>query len=171
MSDELTATLAIIGAATGIGSLIVQSAVAYRDRARLRLQVAVTTLYGKPPRLVIDVLNDSPRATTIREVGLYARPVRIEIGRDGETQGRPGLAEIDYPFSERPFFIEANDTRQFAGVPDIFSEGIHADQLLRVYAIDAPTGACGARPRRTPGSRSATTRRSRRATTSRSSGL
>lgn len=137
MPDGLTAALAIIGAATGLGSLAVQSVVAYRDRSHLRLHVDVTTLYGKPPRIVIDVFNDSPRATTIREVGLYARPIGIEIGRAGETHGRPMLAEVDYPFSERPFFIEANETHQFAGFPDIFSEGIHADQPLRVYAIDA----------------------------------
>jgi hypothetical protein len=137
MPDELTVALAIIGAATGLGSLAVQGVVAHRDRSRLRLRVDVMTLYGKPPRIVIDLLNDSPRATTVREVGLYARPVRIEVGRQGEMQGRPGFAEIDYPFSERPFFIDANETRQFAGFPDIFSEGIHADQPLRVYAIDA----------------------------------
>jgi hypothetical protein len=137
MSDGLTSGLAIVGAATGLGSLAVQSAIAYRDRARLRLRVDVKTLHGKPPRIIIDLLNDSPRATTVREVGLYALPVRIEVGRNGEQQGRPGVAEVDYPFNERPFFIEASDTRQFAGIPDIFSEGVHADQPLRAYAVDA----------------------------------
>jgi hypothetical protein len=137
VADELTAALAIVGAATGVASLAVQSAVAHRDRARLRLRADVTTIYGKPPRIVIDVLNDSPRGTTVREVGLYALPVRIEVAQDGERPGRPGLAEIDYPFRRRPFFMEANETRQLAGFPDIFSERVHADQPLRVYAIDA----------------------------------
>jgi hypothetical protein len=97
--------------------------------------VDVRTIRGKPPRLVIDVLNDSPRGTTVREVGLYAHPVRIEVGREGEAP-RPGLAEIDYPFTGRPFFMDANETRRFAGMPNIFGEGVHADQPLRVYAID-----------------------------------
>jgi hypothetical protein len=137
VSGALTAALAIVGATTGLGGLAVQTAVAWRDRARLRLRADVATLYGKPPRIVLDVFNDSPRGTTVREVGLYARPVRIEVGGDGERRGRPGLAEVDYPFNERPFFMEANETRQFAAFPDIFGEGVHADQPLRAYAIDA----------------------------------
>ena len=126
----------MIGAATGIASLTVQIIGAWRERSRLRFRVTPQTLYGKRPRIVIDVFNDSPRATTIRELGLYARPVRIEhqSGQTGEVS--EGVAEIDFPFSERPFFIEAQDMKEFAGAPDILSYGIHADQPLRVYAID-----------------------------------
>jgi hypothetical protein len=136
VSNGLTTVIAVIGAATGIGSLVVQTVSAWRERSRLRFSVTPQTLYGKPPRVVIDVFNDSPRATTIRELGLYARPVRIEHqnGQTGAVSQR--LAEIDFPFSERPFFIEAQDMKEFAGVPDILSYGIHADQPLRVYAID-----------------------------------
>lgn len=137
VSDEVTTAIAIIGAATGIGGLTIQGIVALRDRSRLRLKVDVRTLFGKPPRLVIDVLNDSPRATTVREVGLYAHPVRIDHMSHQTGEASRGVAEIDFPFTERPFFIEANEIRAFAGVPDIFNYGIHADSPLRVYAIDA----------------------------------
>lgn len=136
MSNDLTTVIAVIGAATGIGSLVIQTVSAWRERSRLRFSVTSQTLYGKPPRIVIDVFNDSPRATTIRELGLYARPVRIEH-KNGQTGAvSQGVAQIDFPFSERPFFIEARDMKKFAGVPDILSYGIHADQPLRVYAID-----------------------------------
>jgi hypothetical protein len=136
VSNGLTTVIAVIGAATGIGSLVIQTVGAWRERSRLRFSVTSQTLYGKSPRIVIDVFNDSPRATTIRELGLYARPVRVEhqSGQTGAVSQR--VAQIDFPFNERPFFIEAQDMKEFAGVPDILSYGIHADQPLRVYAID-----------------------------------
>jgi hypothetical protein len=136
VSSCLTAVIAVIGAVTGIGSLAIQIIGAWRERSRLRFKVDTITFYGKRPRMVIDVFNDSPRATTIRELGLYARPVRI-MHRSGQTgEESEGVAEIDFPFNEHPFFIEAQDMKQFAGAPDILSNGIHADQPLRVYAID-----------------------------------
>jgi hypothetical protein len=102
----------------------------------LGFRVDTRTVFGTRPRIVSDVFNDSPRATTIRERGLYARPVRIrhKSGQTGEVSA--GVAEIDFPFNERPFFIEAQDMKQFAGAPDLLTYGIHADQPLRVYAID-----------------------------------
>jgi hypothetical protein len=136
VSNGLTTAIAVIGAGTGIGSLVIQGLSAWRERSRLRLSVHAQTLDGRPPRIVLDVFNDSPRATTIRELGLYARPVRIEH-RSGETGAvSRRVAQIDFPFSERPFFVDAQDMKEFAGVPDILSYGIHADQPLRVYAID-----------------------------------
>lgn len=136
MSSSVTTAIAVLGAVTGIVSLAVQIIGAWRERSLLRFKVEPHTLYGKRPRIVIDVFNDSPRATTIRELGLYARPVRITRRRGDSGEESPGVAEIDFPFSERPFFIEAQEMRQFAGTPDILTYGIHADQPLRVYAID-----------------------------------
>jgi hypothetical protein len=136
VSNDLTAVIAVVGAATGVGGLVIQIIGAWRERSRLRFRVAPQTVFGKSPRMVIDVFNDSPRATTIRELGLYARPVRIEH-RSGQTGDvSEGVAEIDFPFNDHPFFIEAQDMKQFAGAPDILTYGIHADQPLRVYAID-----------------------------------
>jgi hypothetical protein len=68
MSDELTAVIAVIGAVTGVGGLTVQIINARRNRSKLQLKVEAGTLLGKPPRLVIDITNDSPRGTTIRDV-------------------------------------------------------------------------------------------------------
>jgi hypothetical protein len=55
--------------------------------------------------------------------------VRIETG---QGRDRRGVAEIDFPFNERPFFIEPDEMKRFAGTPDIFTHGIHADTPLRV---------------------------------------
>lgn len=135
MADVLTTALAILGSITGVSSLAVETLTARRERSQLRFKVDVQTIIGRPPRVVIDIFNDSPRATTVREVGLYARPVRVSVAHaaGGESAG---YAEIDFPFSDQPFFMEANEMRRFAGFPDIFSHGIHADMPLRAYAVD-----------------------------------
>lgn len=135
MSETVTTAVAILGAVTGVGSLAVQVVRARQERPMLRFEVNVRDMLGRPPRVVIDIFNDSPLATTVREVGLYGRPTRVNLRRaTGETTA--GYAEVDFPFTDRPFFMEANEMRQFAGFPDIFASGIHIDAPLRAYAID-----------------------------------
>jgi hypothetical protein len=136
VSNDLTTVIAVIGAVTGVGGLVIQIIGAWRERSRLRFRVDTRTVFGKRPRMVIDVFNDSPHATTIRELGLYAHPVRITHMSGQTSEVSAGVAEIDFPFNERPFFIEAQDMKQFAGAPDLLTYGIHADQPLRVYGID-----------------------------------
>jgi hypothetical protein len=134
---ELTVVVAVVGAATGLASLVIQLVGARHERSRLRLEVTDHTIIGRKPRIEIDVFNDSPRATTVRQVGLYAHPVRIShrSGQNGRVSD--GIAEIDFPFNDQPFFMEAGEVRRFAGAPDFLSHGIHADAPLRVYAVDA----------------------------------
>jgi hypothetical protein len=85
---------------------------------------------------VIDVINDSPRATTVREVGLYAHPVAFKVESD-DGDGPSGKAHVDFPFNDQPIFMEGGSVESFAGFPDIFTQGFHVDEQLRVYAVDA----------------------------------
>ena len=77
VDDELTFALALIGALTGTISAVSQAVQAWRERSRLFVDFGFRTAVGERPTAWIDVHNDAPRATTIREVGFYAKPMKF----------------------------------------------------------------------------------------------
>jgi hypothetical protein len=132
-----TEILALIGALTGVPAAAAEVTRWFRDRQRLRVSVTLKTSLGQQPLIEIFVLNDGPRSTTVREVGLFARPVKMET-----VEGRhPGLrfdGDVTFKVVDQPVFFEAREGRPFVGTcPDVTSYGIHADLPLRPYAVDA----------------------------------
>jgi hypothetical protein len=75
------------------------------------------------------------RPTTVRQVGFYAHPRKVEFIHQGETEPW-GEATAEITFHEGPVFLEAGESRRFEIVPDIHTFGIHADFPFRAYAVD-----------------------------------
>src|SRR4051812_20061025 len=85
-SDGLTFALAVFGAVTGGASTAAQITTAFRDRPRLRLDGHTTTSVEHAPKVMLTVINEGHRATTIREVGFYAHRTTFEVfkGEDAD---------------------------------------------------------------------------------------
>ena len=130
-----TFILALIGTVTGVSSLILEAGKAVANRSRLRLNFGVDTAVGKAPHAWIEVFNDAPRGTTVREVGFFAHPLNVEV------VGWAGAAPNSFTFSKEPFFLEAGAHKRFEGTPDIFNTQTHADFPLRAYARDVRSRA------------------------------
>jgi hypothetical protein len=127
--------LAVIGAVTGVASSVAVVTQAVRDRSRLRLDIGVMKAAGQPPTGWIDVHNDAPRATTVREVGLYAKPIPFQRG-SGE-RALNGTGDATFRATDHPVFFEAGEAKRFLISPDIDLFRLHADFPLRAYAVDA----------------------------------
>ena len=74
-SEGLTFALAVIGA----GGSVAQVDSIARDRPSLRTSFGFVTRISQSPRSYIGVTNSGPRATTVREVGFYARPIESAL--------------------------------------------------------------------------------------------
>ena len=133
IADGLTFALAVIGAITG--SLSAAAAVwkAWQDRPRLDVSVDLTSSMDEPVVLAVHVLNDSPRATTVRKVGFYFGPLELTVERTGHAMS----GDLAYDLLKHPVFLEAGEFRTILATPDDVGHGCHVDYPLRVYAVDA----------------------------------
>jgi len=134
--DALTFALALVGAVTGTVSATVQGVAAWRDRSRLKL--FLENIENERGQFVqIGVLNDSPRPTTVREVGLWHRKTRMKhLASDGMTVLGEFEGVQNWRFLDRPTFFEAGETKQFV-LPVTQIDAPHVDSPLRCFAVDA----------------------------------
>jgi hypothetical protein len=134
ISTGLTFAIAVIGAVTGTVSAAVAAIGAYRGRQRLRLTaVDCASAEGREPWVFVDVLNDGPRGTTVRKVGLWAKTIAIQAEGGART-----TAVLSYDLKQEPFFLEAGETEHFElGAGHDWLLAVPLDQPLRAYAVDA----------------------------------
>jgi hypothetical protein len=100
--------LALLGAV--VASLATAGISAYRERPRLKLGIGATTTMGQKPTAWIEIRAAGGRATTVREVGFYAKRVRFETSSDLRGEG-----EASFPFG-RGIFLERGETTRFEGL-------------------------------------------------------
>jgi hypothetical protein len=134
-TSDVTFGLALLGAVTGTASTAAQIYSTARDRPRIEVTFGWTTRLNGRPTVYIDATNVGHRATTVRQVGFFARPREIEIIRQGETVPW-AKASADVTFADGPMFLEAGESKRIELVPNIDVWGIHADFPMRVFAVD-----------------------------------
>lgn len=138
ISQGLTFTLAVIGALTGGLSAAAGVIGAYRDRARLHLDLHWTESIDQGPTFKVSLVNDAPRATTIREVGFYGRDVEATVQRPGEPDfDLSTTVTTKYPLTRDPIFLDPGELVELEREPDDVHWNLPPDQPLRLYVRDA----------------------------------
>ena len=127
----------LLGAA--IGSILTEGISAYRQRARLKLRLGAATAIGRSPTAWIDIQNAGGKATTVCEVGLYAKRMHFE------TRRLEGEMDATFPFGCR-IFLEPGETRRFEGAPDIDTFGLTRTSPFVLTQLTSRTGECGGVP-------------------------
>jgi hypothetical protein len=131
---DATLVLAIIGAVTGTASAVAQVFSTVRDRPRLLLRSGHTDAIDEKPTIWLEVTNAGQRATTVREVGFFAKETTAELSREGQVYGR-SKALINFPFGHS-LFLESGQSKRMELRPDTLNWNLHADFPLRAYAVD-----------------------------------
>jgi hypothetical protein len=138
VADGVTFVIAVVGALTGCASAGVAVVGAWKDRPRLKVTLHTQTSMQLPPHVMVRVLNDSPRATTVREVGLFEGERDLEItSQSGELVGTT-RGEMTFKLApEDPVFLEAGKLGEWVRPLASFPRTFHSYKPLRAYAMDA----------------------------------
>jgi hypothetical protein len=138
VDPAVTFALALVGTITGVATAAVEIARTARDRARVQILMTSHSSITQPKAWVsVEVLNTGRQPLTIREVGIYPGTVRVRHKRQEDGVERDGRSDVLLILATEPFVLEAGTLATFQGhLDEFFNVGLHADRLLRPFAVD-----------------------------------